>query len=114
MQEEEEPDTLQGKDYTVLLCSTKFQPSTLSQENIAFKGTVIRVCVWGVMGGSDVMDGIECMREKMRKRTTVMQLRNVTAHAFGSVHSLLLFVLVTSHNRTYPNNSKGLKHNGTC
>lgn len=46
----------------------------MSQENMGQKWTVIRPCVRRVRGGVDVMDGTECMREKMKEHTTVMQL----------------------------------------
>lgn len=57
-----------------LLCSAKFLPTAMPQENMGQKWTVIRPCVRRVRGGVDVMDGTECMREKMKEHTTVMQL----------------------------------------
>lgn len=46
----------------------------MSQENMGQKPAVMRLCARRVRGGVDVMDGTECMREKMKEHTTVMQL----------------------------------------
>lgn len=62
------------REQSSLLCRAKFLPTAMPRENMWQKRTVIRICVRRVRGGVEVMDESECMREKMKEHTTVMQL----------------------------------------